>query len=221
MATTTLIATLSDGTKTPMSMHVDISQKAQERKSGGAMPIEELDAREVFSNLLRDEEGDDISQKARDVFGRKHDPCLPPRKDVMNADRIIAIHDELHEKSRKLMVDKNHDYAGVGGDALSNFKGAAKELGLNGLEVWGVHFYKQVSALMSLVRKGCLKAESVESRVLDIRNYTALLVALIEDGKEMDTEVERCPSCSSTHICEGVCKTCGTDLVACVGSEGE
>ncbi len=47
----------------------------------------------------------------------------------MNRDELLALHDQLCKEARTIMEAKNHDYAGPGDDAFSNFR-ACEQVGL-------------------------------------------------------------------------------------------
>jgi hypothetical protein len=77
---------------------------------------------------------------------------------------------------------KGHDYAGDQ-DALSNFKTAARMLGLTPEQVWGVYFHKHHSAVMTFLKEGQVESEPIEGRIHDCILYLFLLLGLIEDAK--------------------------------------
>lgn len=105
----------------------------------------------------------------------------------MDATRLLKLNEELNFESQELMRVKNGEYA-VSTDALYNFKSAARSAGITPLQAWLVHFEKQVSAIQSYVRGNRNISDALRSRVLDVRNYTTLLMALVED-EVMDDKI--------------------------------
>lgn len=107
----------------------------------------------------------------------------------MDATRLLKLNEELNFESQELMRVKNGEYA-VSTDALYNFKSAARSAGITPLQAWLVHFEKQVSAIQSYVRGNRNISDALRSRVLDVRNYTTLLMALVEEEAHEETKRE-------------------------------
>lgn len=82
-----------------------------------------------------------------------------------------------------IMSTKGKDYTQNSEDKLANFKIAAKEIGIKPEQVIYTHMKKHWAALITYIKTGKLKGEPIESKILDIRNYLALLRALIEENK--------------------------------------
>lgn len=67
-------------------------------------------------------------------------------------------------------------------DALSNFKQAAEALGLTPYQVLWIYMHKHWRAVTHFCRHGrVLSCETLASRIMDLRLYLALLLALAED----------------------------------------
>ena len=95
--------------------------------------------------------------------------------------------DELFQKMVNeeiaIMCSKGKDYTRNSPDKLSNFKEAAQEIGIKPEQVIYTHMKKHWAALTTYIKTGKLSGEPIESKILDIRNYLALLRALIEEKK--------------------------------------
>ena len=64
---------------------------------------------------------------------------------------------------------------------MANFKLVARNTGLTPLQVWSVYFHKHIDSIMTFVKKGELKSESIDSRIHDSINYLLLLNGLIKE----------------------------------------
>lgn len=70
-------------------------------------------------------------------------------------------------------------------DILSNFRQVAAALDVPVRQVWAVHFYKQVSALLAWARTGKLNSETFDGRVIDLVNYL-VFASLIKDEEDQN-----------------------------------
>lgn len=87
-------------------------------------------------------------------------------------------------KCAKLLMAKGKDYAGDQ-DALSNFKGVARRLGLSKYQVWGVYFLKHIMSITNSIianpKNPQVESEPLESRITDAINYLVLFEALLKE----------------------------------------
>jgi hypothetical protein len=74
----------------------------------------------------------------------------------------------------KLLAEKGADYTQQSPDVHHNFKVVAEWTGLTPLQVWSVYFAKHILAIMSYVKNGDVKSESIEGRFRDAGNYLLL-----------------------------------------------
>ena len=95
----------------------------------------------------------------------------------MNRDELAEYFDEVIKKARKLLIDKNHDYAG-GGDVFANFT-RVESLGITSTEKGMlVRMSDKLSRLSSFCEQGNFQVnESLEDTCVDIINYAFLLLA--------------------------------------------
>lgn len=84
-----------------------------------------------------------------------------------------------------LLNKKGAEYASDS-DALDNFKRQGEELGLNPLQVLSVLMNKHYRSIQSYIRKGekTVSNEPIEGRIQDLRNYSFLMLCLLEDIKQ-------------------------------------
>ena len=85
-------------------------------------------------------------------------------------------HKVINTEASELLNTKGKDYS-ANDDHFDNFKRQAEALGLKPEQVWAVYASKHWDAIMSFVRTGALASETIESRLLDLRNYLDLLAA--------------------------------------------
>jgi len=94
----------------------------------------------------------------------------------------------VETKDREILLTKNADYSNKE-DGLSNFKYAAKRLGLTPYQIWAVYAGKHWDAIMAFCRDGKVESEDITLRIHDLRNYAFLLLGLLED--EANDLIER------------------------------
>jgi len=80
----------------------------------------------------------------------------------------------IRAEQDKLLSEKGADYTQQSEDVLHNFKEVAEWTGLTPLQVWSVYFAKHILAIMSYVKHGDVKSESIEGRFRDAGNYLLL-----------------------------------------------
>lgn len=86
-------------------------------------------------------------------------------------------------KMRGIIDVKNNDYS-VDDDAMSNYKEIGKWLDLSPIKVWGVLFFKHVTAIATFVRDGKVESEGIHGRFLDAANYCVLGDALVSEAQD-------------------------------------
>lgn len=99
----------------------------------------------------------------------------------MNRAEFSHFRDGHYAQIASINDAKGHDYAGDG-DALANFKEAAKQLGVSPYVIWYVYFHKHWSAIQTFLREGDVASEPIEGRVHDAILYLFLLLGLIQDS---------------------------------------
>ena len=102
----------------------------------------------------------------------------------MNRTELLLFHDDLCSRARAVMEDKNHDYAGPGGDdPFANFR-AVEALGLCSTEKGVlVRMLDKLKRLQTFEAVGRLAVagEGPLDACLDIMNYAILLAAIIKE----------------------------------------
>lgn len=105
----------------------------------------------------------------------------------MTRTEIDDILKNLWNEEGKINQTKGEGYANDN-DALANFKRAAQHLGLAPLQVCAIYMGKHFDAIMSYAKRGKdITGESLFGRVIDLRLYAALFLAL---AREIEIEEE-------------------------------
>ena len=105
----------------------------------------------------------------------------------MNRAELLEHHAELCKKALEIMKEKNHDYAGKGGEEpFANFE-RCEAMGICSTEQgFLVRVVDKVSRLSTFVDAGELKVkgEAWEDAVLDIINYMILLSGFVTSKED-------------------------------------
>jgi hypothetical protein len=110
------------------------------------------------------------------------------------------------ERCDEILSRKGKDYSSKPG-ALDNFRRAATALGVTPEQAMGVHYLKQVDAIMTYLRTGRLDGEPIEERIADAINYPLLLAKLVaEKGDDAEAAaVGESILDTSTPVDDGLC----------------
>ncbi len=93
--------------------------------------------------------------------------------------------DEMTIAEREIMVGKGREYTIGSKDKLQNFKDVARQTGLEPIKVWSVYFLKHIASIQNYVKDGVeASTEPIEGRIMDARNYLALLAGIIKEKKD-------------------------------------
>jgi len=102
----------------------------------------------------------------------------------MTNDEFYQILKKMVLEEEDIMVKKGHEYCEGNDDKLHNFKDVAERTGLTPIQVWQVYFLKHISSITNYVKDGVEASnEPIEGRIMDARNYLALLRGLIEEQR--------------------------------------
>jgi 7-cyano-7-deazaguanine synthase in queuosine biosynthesis len=105
----------------------------------------------------------------------------------MNAKTFEELVQKLQIEEVEILKTKGRDYTQGGEDRLKNFKAIADELGADPMVIVGVYFLKHIDSIKTYIQTSDLRSEGFKSRVLDARNYLALMLALAIDlGRPVD-----------------------------------
>lgn len=100
----------------------------------------------------------------------------------MNQDEATTLLRNLAGIEETIFKTKGAEYSD-GQDVLSNFKHIGQMLGMSPLQVCLVYMTKHYLSIAAYVRNvGTLSDESLDSRVVDLRLYLALFLALATEG---------------------------------------
>jgi len=106
----------------------------------------------------------------------------------MTNKEFYVLLDRMNEAEREIMVGKGKEYTIGSDDKLANFKSVAKQTDLSPIKVWSVYFLKHIASIQNYVKDGVEASnEPIEGRIMDARNYLALLAGLIQEKKKNET----------------------------------
>jgi len=108
----------------------------------------------------------------------------------MDLDTFLKEHEDLIAKSIDLLKVKNKDYS-TDSDPLAGFKKIATDLGITPFQVWAVFASKHWQALTNFAKSNKVESEPIESRIIDMINYSVLLHLLIVDSKSWMKEQQK------------------------------
>lgn len=102
----------------------------------------------------------------------------------MKRDEFFSLYDDLIEKCRKTVEQKNHDYTGDDDDALANFKLCEHQGLCDSKTALLVRISDKMQRLSTFVKKGELEVEneSAKDAIEDSINYLVFLYALLEEN---------------------------------------
>ena len=104
---------------------------------------------------------------------------MTTREDFM---RILT---ELEDQEHNLLKGKGEEYTKDKDDRLSFFREAALECGTSMENICFILMFKHWRAISQRIKTGNIRSdESLRSRVSDLRNYSAFLVAIVEEKDE-------------------------------------
>lgn len=121
-----------------------------------------------------------------------HPPCHkcdPQITGPSPAAELIQRHMDLCQRARDIMVAKNHDYRGGGGDPFANFRGS-NTFGIDPIVGILLRMQDKMMRIKTFAEKGQLKVkgEGVEDAILDIINYAALIDGLCREERPTKTD---------------------------------
>ncbi len=101
----------------------------------------------------------------------------------MNTARLLELHQEMCAEAWKIMEVKNHDYAGPGDDAFSNFR-ACEQVGLcPSLVGLLCRMIDKLKRLITFTKTGKLKVnESAKDSCIDLINYAVIYYGITQEG---------------------------------------
>ena len=110
----------------------------------------------------------------------------------MKIDRYLELCKIIEAEEKMVEEGKRESYTVGDENVLANFMRDAATAGIDPLQNWLTHFLKQVAAVVSYIRNPEVEpSEPLISRVVDLRVYPKLLLALAEDLGRV-TGVEKC-----------------------------
>jgi len=124
----------------------------------------------------------------------------------MTRSELLRFHKDITTKARSLMEKKNQDYSAADGGVFANFN-ACTFLGVNPCTGILLRMIDKISRLSSFIERGELKVdEGCEDSVIDIINYSVLLLGMLEEQKKADNLFTMASGISEKSL--GYCATC-------------
>jgi len=107
----------------------------------------------------------------------------------MTTDQFYKMFEIMHQNELEVMIGKGKEYTIGSDDKLANFKDVARQSGLKPIQVWQVYFLKHIASICNYVKDGVEASdEPISGRILDARNYLALLQGLIDERQFNDSK---------------------------------
>ncbi len=109
---------------------------------------------------------------------------------------------QLENLCNRTTDEKGPAYTGESKDMLANFKSMANRFNISPIIVWAIYFNKHVDAVNSFIKNPSLSqgSEPIESRFVDIINYSYLGYALLEDEREKLENIYKDSATDSTVV---------------------
>lgn len=102
----------------------------------------------------------------------------------MKIDEYKKLCEVIEMEEAKVENRKRPSYTAGNEDVLHNFKRDSELAGVDPMQNWLAHFLKQVAAIVSYVRNPDIApSEPFLSRVVDVRVYAKLGMALVQDTR--------------------------------------
>lgn len=100
----------------------------------------------------------------------------------LTAEELLEIFDRVTSGARELMLRKNHDYTGAGGDLFQNFRGS-EVYGIDPVVGLLLRMQDKTMRLRTFALRGDLRVvgEGVEDSVRDLINYSVLALGILEE----------------------------------------
>lgn len=97
----------------------------------------------------------------------------------LNLSSQLRAIEQFYEDAAAVLDGKSRDYAPEGVPLL-NVVDSCRKWGLQPLQVLGIAYQKQETALSRFVREGVLDSDPVRSRLIDAVNYLALMAFYVQ-----------------------------------------
>jgi len=101
----------------------------------------------------------------------------------MTNNDFYLLFENMNKQEKECMLGKGEEYTMSSDDKLKNFKDVGKMLDIEPLKVAGIYWLKHVFSIINYIKTGKTSSvESIESRIMDARNYLALIQGLINES---------------------------------------
>lgn len=88
----------------------------------------------------------------------------------------------MTKEEEQTMISKGKEYTMSSDDKLKNFKLVGDMLGISPLKVAAIYWLKHIFSIINYIKTGTVSSsEPIEGRIMDARNYLALIRGIIEE----------------------------------------
>jgi hypothetical protein len=93
--------------------------------------------------------------------------------------------EKMNVEEKETMVGKGKEYTMSSDDKLRNFKEVGKMLGISPIKVAAIYWLKHIFSIINYLKTGTVSStEPIEGRIMDARNYLALIRGIIEEERK-------------------------------------
>ena len=114
---------------------------------------------------------------------------MPGTQQFMSHEQLIALHQQICDQAREIMVKKNQDYTAGSADCFANFR-SAEYLEIEpevGILLRCMDKFKRILAF-SKSGKLSVANESVSDSIRDVINYMVLVAGLIQERSSDESQ---------------------------------
>jgi hypothetical protein len=101
----------------------------------------------------------------------------------MTLDEFDAFWEEMIVGEKELLMKKGQEYSGKE-NRFRNFEMIGEELGMDPKKILWVYLHKHMDGIRSYLRGEYTGIEPIKGRIMDARNYLALLAGIIQEEEE-------------------------------------
>ena len=103
------------------------------------------------------------------------------------AESFSKLLDIMEKEERDTLKLKGSDYSDSSGkNRLANFERLAERLDSSPEKILAVYMMKHIDAILTYCKDGNVSSEGIEGRILDARNYLALLRLMVENYNALE-----------------------------------
>lgn len=101
----------------------------------------------------------------------------------MKIEKFLELTKQLDEDGRALYASKNRDYASDE-HCFANFDFGGHLIGADRYQILAVYLWKHLASIFRFIRDRRVDSEPIRGRIIDARNYLAVLNAFVEEDTD-------------------------------------